>query len=271
MPSVTQPARRSPRRGFTLIELLVVIAIIAILAAILFPVFAQAREKARSATCLSNIKQLSLGIYMYAQDYDETMPYNYAYEGSISGGNCVTRTPNVLRWWQDFVRPYIKNEQVYLCPSGGTGRVLYTFGRDAPGAQLTPYPLVKDYIANAAATASDRGMLQGSTFVGRVGPFTNNSGCGTGVITLAQIEDVAGTIAIFDGYRSLEVWALCQTNCPNITPAIPSTCATSVNNQPWPNYAARRHNDGYNAGYSDGHAKFVKNPKCGEFTIFAGD
>lgn len=63
------------RSGFTLIELLVVIAIIAILAAILFPVFAQAREKARSASCLSNTKQLGLGLVMYVQDYDETFPY----------------------------------------------------------------------------------------------------------------------------------------------------------------------------------------------------
>ena len=66
---------RNRRTGFTLIELLVVIAIIAILAAILFPVFAQAREKARQTSCLSNAKQLGLGISMYVQDYDETMPF----------------------------------------------------------------------------------------------------------------------------------------------------------------------------------------------------
>ncbi|WP_395141887.1 type II secretion system protein [Armatimonas sp.] len=66
--------KRHVQKGFTLIELLVVIAIIAILAAILFPVFAQARDKARATACLSNTKQLSLGVMMYAQDYDETLP-----------------------------------------------------------------------------------------------------------------------------------------------------------------------------------------------------
>jgi len=262
------PRRRS---GFTLIELLVVIAIIAILAAILFPVFAQAREKARSATCLSNLKQLSLGIQMYAQDYDEALPYNYAYEGTISGGGCAQRNPPVLRWWQDFVQPYIKNNQIFLCPSGQIGRVLYTFGRTAPGAVLDPNPLVKDYIANAAASDANRGIVLGTNITGRVGPFTNNGGCGTEVVVLAQVEDVSGTIAIFDGYRSFEIFALCQSGCRNITPAEPATCAATRTWTPWPSHAAARHNDGYNAGYADGHAKFAKNPRCGEFTRTLGD
>src|SRR5215216_6026680 len=96
------------RRGFTLIELLVVIAIIAILAAILFPVFAQAREKARGAACLSNMKQIGLATMMYAQDHDDYLPYGYAY---------TWPGQKELYWWQDLCRPYVKNEAVYTCPS----------------------------------------------------------------------------------------------------------------------------------------------------------
>ncbi len=91
------------RKGFTLIELLVVIAIIAILAAILFPVFARAREKARQTACLSNVKQINLALQMYAQDYDEQICYGY-HENGI--------------YWYDVLQPYAKNDQIFVCPSG---------------------------------------------------------------------------------------------------------------------------------------------------------
>ncbi len=94
-------------RGFTLIELLVVIAIIAILAAILFPVFARAREKARQSSCQSNLKQIGLAWHMYAQDYDET-------HVRVSGGN------DQRPLWTDAMGPYIKNEQLFVCPSDRT-------------------------------------------------------------------------------------------------------------------------------------------------------
>ncbi len=97
------------KRGFTLIELLVVIAIIAILAAILFPVFARAREKARQTSCLSNVKQLTLGVLMYAQDYDETMPYAVI---GVMGGQ--------MDFVLDIVGPYTKNTQINRCPSDAT-------------------------------------------------------------------------------------------------------------------------------------------------------
>ena len=98
------------RRGFTLIELLVVIAIIAILAAILFPVFAQAREKARQASCLSNTKQIGTATLMYVQDYDEQMPLSaYLDAGTRTGYHVI-----------DLIFPYAKNADVFKCPSAPT-------------------------------------------------------------------------------------------------------------------------------------------------------
>ena len=98
------------RRGFTLIELLVVIAIIAILAAILFPVFARAREKAKQTSCLSNLKQIGLAAMMYCQDYDDRSPRGSGYS-----------TPDVIianaGEWFITLEPYVKNSQIFSCPS----------------------------------------------------------------------------------------------------------------------------------------------------------
>jgi prepilin-type N-terminal cleavage/methylation domain-containing protein/prepilin-type processing-associated H-X9-DG protein len=128
----TKVSRR--RSGFTLIELLVVIAIIAILAAILFPVFAQAREKARQATCLSNQKQIGLAILMYTQDFDETFPVaNYPAPPSVEAGFDA----NSRLHWYSLVEPYIKGgytrptanlrKSIYVCPDyPGTTRAFGT-------------------------------------------------------------------------------------------------------------------------------------------------
>ncbi len=104
------------RRAFTLIELLVVIAIISILAAILFPVFAQAREKARQITCTSNERQLSLGVLMYAQDSDEALPPSATLDAA---GNVVL--------WPDELLPYVRDTQVRFCPSDG-GETVNSYG-----------------------------------------------------------------------------------------------------------------------------------------------
>ena len=101
------------RSAFTLIELLVVIAIIAILAAILFPVFAQARAKARSAACLSNLKQLTLGFVMYSQDYDESFP-QWKWDQSYKNGSVNKNDATSL--WCNAIFPYVKNNGVYKCP-----------------------------------------------------------------------------------------------------------------------------------------------------------
>ncbi len=99
------------KKGFTLIELLVVIAIIAILAAILFPVFARAREQARKTSCASNLRQLGLGFSMYTQDYDERFCQIWSGEWNLNAA-----TPRQTNWGPS-IFPYIKNKAVYLCPS----------------------------------------------------------------------------------------------------------------------------------------------------------
>jgi len=106
---------RSARRGFTLIELLVVIAIIAILAAILFPVFAKARENARRASCQSNEKQIGLGFMQYTQDYDESYPIRQ-----------YNTSPNIV--WQQELQPYIKSTQLFQCPSDSAARTKTIIG-----------------------------------------------------------------------------------------------------------------------------------------------
>jgi prepilin-type N-terminal cleavage/methylation domain-containing protein/prepilin-type processing-associated H-X9-DG protein len=114
--------RQRRGQGFTLIELLVVIAIIAILAAILFPVFAQARAKARAISCVSNLKQLSLAMIMYSGDYDETLPqwwWDISWAGGTGQGAKVNDATTI--WW-NAIYPYVKNNRVYECPDNA-----YTF------------------------------------------------------------------------------------------------------------------------------------------------
>jgi len=118
----TRPAKEDVmrNRGFTLIELLVVIAIIAILAAILFPVFARAREKARQTQCLNNVRQMTTGVAMYAQDFDETLPLVAISVPSYympSGGR---HTSGVMPW-VIVLDPYIKNTQIFACPTAAGG------------------------------------------------------------------------------------------------------------------------------------------------------
>lgn len=200
------------RKGFTLIELLVVIAIIAILAAILFPVFAKAREKARQTSCLSNVKQLMLGWTQYAQDYDErTCSIRYAW-GPNPGGIC---DPAGINWWVT-LQPYVKNEQIFICPSG-TGSDLYagksSYGYNpnlCSGAQGLP----------VACYAQGGRKLGEPNFPSELGVLGDSQNC---PYPGNRWTDAAHTVA---GGGSL--------------------CGQ----------ASIRHNDGTNIGYFDGHAKW---------------
>jgi prepilin-type N-terminal cleavage/methylation domain len=164
MHNVSAVRRGSPRgasSAFTLIELLVVIAIIAILAAILFPVFAQAREKARQTACLSNMKQIGIGLMMYTQDYDETLPGNDISVEGI-GFDLGFMQPNTgenytRRNWARDTQPYIKNLALLVCPNaqprslGANGATSAYRETDFPGGGNASYLL--NQIASTKALA----------------------------------------------------------------------------------------------------------------------
>jgi prepilin-type N-terminal cleavage/methylation domain-containing protein/prepilin-type processing-associated H-X9-DG protein len=180
---------RASYRAFTLIELLVVIAIIAILAAILFPVFAQARASARAITCVSNVKQVALGVLMYAEDYDENIPLidnngstYYGCPATCGGGGCYPdwgvpgtnpNEPNAMFF--GVVQPYIKNRQIAYCPEIGTPNWASLIGNPAYTSQ--PY----------VAALNAKGIYQDSfsqmavnELLTEFGPGANWNGCATG-------------------------------------------------------------------------------------------
>ncbi len=136
-----------PRRAFTLIELLVVIAIIALLAAILFPVFARARENARKTSCLNNMRQIGLGLLAYTQDYDETLVADWF--GPDTGPTDPENTGQRRYKWMDAIYPYVKNEQVFNCPSqtfsGSIGRYRYFANIATPSTNYGSYVINHSY------------------------------------------------------------------------------------------------------------------------------
>lgn len=150
--------------GFTLIELLVVIAIIAILAAILFPVFAKAREKARQTACMSNLKQLGLAIVQYVQDNDEDLPssdYN-----DLNG--CWESYS-----WRFAIYPYVKSTGVYACPSNNNTQTDYLSTNDCTNKMFGLSGIIEDYVANANM-ARDGGL----SYPGYCSGNCNNAGDG---------------------------------------------------------------------------------------------
>jgi len=259
--SSTRVDRRSSH-AFTLIELLVVIAIIAILAAILFPVFAQAREKARTTSCLSNFKQGALAWEMYIQDYDETMvPFGTAGHAGQTAG------PDL--WWPSLLNPYIKNWQIFHCPSSSDP---YGFWGSGPNAWQGDWQVY----ANMGYNYLDLGSWLNCQWQPSAGNSYGPQGIG-----LANVDTPAFTILFADSayqgtgdpYPTNAEYGFSTVQAPAQFAAIdpaPLTC-TWYNGQhggwdwttpgPTPNFTGwtiNRHTGGENCAWVDGHAKFQK-------------
>ncbi len=208
------------RRGFTLIELLVVITIIAVLAAILFPVFAQAREKARSIACLSNLKQIGTATQMYIQDNDQRLFFRATSNAaSTRTGLAVAKTDpsyNSLQWWNEMM-PYIKSNALFACPDDSAP----TLSPDGNGNLVIP----RSYTCSAAVEA----------------------------LTDAQVTNPAATIVI------TEKWSRTVAGAAVSAPFMDAFDGDMETDPPHPmKEIASRHQGGLNCSFFDGHAKWLR-------------
>ena len=231
--------RSARAHGFTLIELLVVIAIIAILAAILFPVFAQARESARRTVCLSNTKQMGLAFAMYAQDYDETTP-------AVIHDSALPEDPDF--WY--IVQPYVKNVAVFYCPDR-TEWILDNVGDDCSGQPSNPQQRCIGYGYNW-------GIVAGST-LGLVGArvhFSDNGHHGyiQPGVSLAAIVAPAQTFAYGDTGDNPR-YTICSSYIfQYYTPNNPGGDGGQATNPVYSN-SQLRHGGNLNFAFCDGHSK----------------
>jgi len=230
--------------AFTLIELLVVIAIIAILASILFPVFARARENARRSNCMSNLKQIALGIMQYNQDYDEKMPQQWQDRDGNGSWNPSATIPD--QGWGQLVQPYLKSTQIFQCPS----ETAWASGNATGSNGYNDY-YINLLAANKTIAAFDSPSI--TVLLGEGGSdsaASGNDGCGgTGATTsTAVIGDTKGS---------------CTSTFTNKLAIIKSTgTGTKVN-------TAIRHLDGSNFAFADGHVKWYKGTDDGAVSATA--
>jgi prepilin-type N-terminal cleavage/methylation domain-containing protein/prepilin-type processing-associated H-X9-DG protein len=203
-------------KAFTLIELLVVIAIIAILAAILFPVFARARENARRASCMSNLKQISLGMLQYTQDYDEHFP-KYRVPAAYSN---FTANPY---GWAEALQPYIKSVQIFQCPSETT----------AFDATQLPSNTLSDYTDYAYNIWIGGGYISSTS-----GNLLASIGLSQAALTSPSL-----TVLLID-------------YAPRDSSSYLATVSSLVNGRVNQTILVPRHLDGTNMAFADGHVKW---------------
>lgn len=218
------------RRAFTLIELLVVISIISILAAILFPVFARARENARRTSCLSNLKQLGMGVMQYVQDYDEMYPSTSRYTWGQFGGD----NSGVTTFWFHDLQPYVKSTQIFRCPSSPLRDDNIQVGNYG-GNQL----VMKVYNARSPSTGELYPTVKMSSVVSAASTYL--------------LMDAGG----FQAYPSL-CWESRETY--NYMPGMGALGASqgTITEKYVSDFQSGRHFGGINVMFADGHAKWLK-------------
>ncbi len=230
---------RIRRSGFTLIELLVVIAIIAILAAILFPVFAKAREKARQASCLSNAKQMGLGFMQYLSDYDEKIPDTMM--------NYPAGVANSVPWYWN-IYPYTSNLDIFNCPSWGFSTAIWPAISGKPGGAIRTggYGAIRQVMGYAGSL--------GYSSSGTNAWASPNPGLSGYDKSIAAMTVPAENLLVIDGtnfYLDRDFWTRTD-NASQPSAAI----ANKYNNAYY--VVDSRHNDGANGIFADGHAKWLK-------------